>query len=163
MASARQPQRFVHTLSEAQVEALLAAPDVATALGLRERTMLELMYPLFQGYDSVAVNADFDKFGIDSVDVQLHYDKSNPPTVAAFHFTKPDDVGHFVSDTVNGDLHYTYSFTVNYKDESQAYQSPVTTTEDAQITINVGQLGILWVNMLIGSVDFAKTPPNREF
>jgi hypothetical protein len=107
---------------------------------------------------SVAVNADFDKFGIDSVDVQLHYDKSNPPTVAAFHFTKPDDVGHFVSDTLNGDLHYTYSFTANYKDESQAYQSPVITTEDAQITINVGQLGILWVNMLIGSVDFTKTP-----
>ena len=44
MASAKQPQRFVHTLSEAQVEALLAAPDVNTPLGLRERTMLELMY-----------------------------------------------------------------------------------------------------------------------
>ncbi|HEV7815714.1 MAG TPA: site-specific tyrosine recombinase XerD [Janthinobacterium sp.] len=44
LASARQPARFVHTLSEAQVEALLAAPDVNTPLGLRERTMLELMY-----------------------------------------------------------------------------------------------------------------------
>jgi integrase/recombinase XerD len=44
MASARQPARFVNTLTEAQVEALLAAPDVATPLGLRERTMLELMY-----------------------------------------------------------------------------------------------------------------------
>ncbi len=44
LVSARQPLRFVHTLSEAQVEALLAAPDVSTALGLRERTMLELMY-----------------------------------------------------------------------------------------------------------------------
>ena len=44
LASARQPTRFVHTLSEAQVEALLAAPDVRTPLGLRERTMLELMY-----------------------------------------------------------------------------------------------------------------------
>jgi integrase/recombinase XerD len=44
MASAKQPARFVHTLSEAQVEALLNAPDVSTALGLRERTMLELMY-----------------------------------------------------------------------------------------------------------------------
>jgi integrase/recombinase XerD len=44
MATARQPTRFVHTLSESQVEALLAAPDVATPLGLRERTMLELMY-----------------------------------------------------------------------------------------------------------------------
>ncbi|WP_296944366.1 site-specific tyrosine recombinase XerD [uncultured Massilia sp.] len=44
LPSARQPQRFVHTLGEAQVEALLAAPDVATPLGLRERAMLELMY-----------------------------------------------------------------------------------------------------------------------
>jgi integrase/recombinase XerD len=44
MASAKQPTRFVHTLTEAQVEALLGAPDVATPLGLRERTMLELMY-----------------------------------------------------------------------------------------------------------------------
>jgi integrase/recombinase XerD len=44
MRSAKQPSRFPHTLSEAQVEALLAAPDVSTPLGLRERTMLELMY-----------------------------------------------------------------------------------------------------------------------
>ncbi|MEN3274692.1 MAG: integrase/recombinase XerD [Massilia sp.] len=44
MATARQPTRFVHTLTEDQVEALLAAPDVSTPLGLRERTMLELMY-----------------------------------------------------------------------------------------------------------------------
>ena len=44
MASARQPTRFVHTLTESQVESLLAAPDVGTPLGLRERTMLELMY-----------------------------------------------------------------------------------------------------------------------
>ena len=44
MASAKQPLRFVHTLNEAQVEALLNAPDVGTPLGLRERTMLELMY-----------------------------------------------------------------------------------------------------------------------
>jgi integrase/recombinase XerD len=44
MASAKQPHRFVHTLTEQQVEALLGAPDVNTPLGLRERTMLELMY-----------------------------------------------------------------------------------------------------------------------
>jgi integrase/recombinase XerD len=44
MKSAKQPPRFPKTLSEAQVEALLAAPEVATPLGLRDRTMLELMY-----------------------------------------------------------------------------------------------------------------------
>jgi len=44
MKSAKQPPRFPKTLSEAQVEALLAAPDVNAPLGLRDRTMLELMY-----------------------------------------------------------------------------------------------------------------------
>ena len=41
---ARTPVRVPKTLSEAQVEALLAAPDTSTALGLRDRAMLELMY-----------------------------------------------------------------------------------------------------------------------
>ncbi len=44
LQSARQPMRVPKTLSEAQVEALLGAPDAATALGLRDRTMIELMY-----------------------------------------------------------------------------------------------------------------------
>lgn len=44
LGSARQPQRVPKTLSEAQVEALLGAPDVATPLGLRDRCMLELIY-----------------------------------------------------------------------------------------------------------------------
>jgi len=37
-------QRFPKTLSEAQVEALLAAPDVDTPQGLRDRCMLEVIY-----------------------------------------------------------------------------------------------------------------------
>ena len=41
---AKQIPRSPKTLSEAQVEALLSAPDVSTPLGLRDRTMLELMY-----------------------------------------------------------------------------------------------------------------------
>jgi integrase/recombinase XerD len=44
LQSARQPLRVPKTLSEAQVEALLGAPDVETPLGLRDRAMLELMY-----------------------------------------------------------------------------------------------------------------------
>ncbi len=37
-------QRFPKTLSEADVEALLAAPDANTPLGMRDRTMLEVLY-----------------------------------------------------------------------------------------------------------------------
>ena len=44
LASPRQPARLPGTLSEAQVEALLAAPDTSEALGLRDRAMLELLY-----------------------------------------------------------------------------------------------------------------------
>ena len=44
MLSAKQPLRVPKTLSEAEVEAMLAAPLVDTPLGLRDRAMLELIY-----------------------------------------------------------------------------------------------------------------------
>ena len=120
---------------------------------------VDLNDPFFaQINTSVAVNADFDKFGIDSVDVQLKYDKINPATIAAFHFKKPDDIGHFVSDTANGNMKYTYSFSVNYKDQSKAYQAPVTETDQGHITVNANDLGILYVDLMVGSIDFTKTP-----
>ena len=44
LQSAKQAPRVPKTLTEAQVEALLAAPDTSSALGVRDRTMLELLY-----------------------------------------------------------------------------------------------------------------------
>ncbi len=44
LSTAKRSQRFPKTLSEAQVDALLDAPDAGTPLGLRDRAMLELMY-----------------------------------------------------------------------------------------------------------------------
>jgi len=40
----KRPPRFPKSLTEADVEALLAAPDVATPAGLRDRAMLEMLY-----------------------------------------------------------------------------------------------------------------------
>ena len=44
LLSAKQAMRLPKTLSEAQVEALLQAPDTEAPLGLRDRAMLELLY-----------------------------------------------------------------------------------------------------------------------
>lgn len=44
LRSAKQANRLPKTLSEHQVEQLLLAPDENTPLGLRDRTMLELLY-----------------------------------------------------------------------------------------------------------------------
>ena len=44
LESPRLARRLPGVLSETQVDELLAAPDVSTALGLRDRAMLELLY-----------------------------------------------------------------------------------------------------------------------
>ena len=44
LQAAKQALRVPKTMTESQVEALLDAPDTETPLGLRDRTMLELMY-----------------------------------------------------------------------------------------------------------------------
>ena len=44
MRAPKLPRRLPKNLTEAQVEALLAAPDPETTLGLRDRAMLETLY-----------------------------------------------------------------------------------------------------------------------
>jgi hypothetical protein len=107
---------------------------------------------------SIAINADFERYGIDSVDVHCEYTKINPPTIKDFHFKKPDDIGKFDSDTKNGDMNWGYSFSVNYKDQSLPYQAGLVPTNKGHITINANDLGIVCVELKIGNVDFAKTP-----
>ncbi|MBV9577560.1 MAG: hypothetical protein JO057_03100 [Chloroflexi bacterium] len=115
--------------------------------------------PFFaQVHSSVSVNADFAKFRVQSVDVNLIYDQSNPPTTGGFHFIKPDDIYKFDSDTVNGDLSYKYSVNVNYMDQSAPYKVPPQSTTAQVLTVDVGSMGMLYMNMTVTNVDFTRSP-----
>ena len=59
IAAPRLPRHLPETLSEAEVEALLRAPDVTTPLGLRDRAMLEVLYATgLRVSELVALRAD---------------------------------------------------------------------------------------------------------
>jgi hypothetical protein len=104
------------------------------------------------------VNADFAKFQIQSVDVTAQYNKINPPTIAGMHFTKPDDVLKFDSNTNNGNMEYSYQVSVNYLDQSAPYVSPPYTTKNPVVTMDVGTMGVLYVNLTVSNVDFKAIP-----
>lgn len=115
--------------------------------------------PFFaQIHATFQVDCDFAKFLIQSVDLSVTYTKSNPNTVGGFHFTKPDDVYKFDSDTVNGDMTYQYQFNVNYQDQSAPFTSKPVTTNASVVTLDVGSMGMLYVNMTVSNVDFTKSP-----
>jgi hypothetical protein len=118
--------------------------------------------PFFaQLHATVSVDADFAKFQIDSVDVNMIYDQLNPPTVGGYHFVAADagtTPYKFDSDTKNGNMTYKYTVTVNYQDQSAAYVAPQQSTTDLINTIDVGSMGMLYVNMTLYGIDFTKTP-----
>ena len=58
------------TLSEAQVEALLAAPDMTTPLGIRDRTILEVMYATGLRVSEL-VNLTFEQLNLSAGMVQV--------------------------------------------------------------------------------------------
>ena len=111
--------------------------------------------PFFaQIHATLMCNADFQKFNIVSVDANCQYVKSNPPTVSGLTFKTPNDVLKFDSDTTGGDMHYQYQFNVNYADQSKPYVSPIYTTQNQVTTLDVGTMGVLYVNLTVSNVDW---------
>jgi hypothetical protein len=111
--------------------------------------------PFFsQIHATILCNADFAKFSIASVDANCTYAKSTPATVAGLTFKTPNDVLKFDSDTTGGDMHYQYQFNVNYVDQNQPYKSPAYTTQDQVVTLDVGTMGVLYVNLTVSNVDW---------
>ncbi|HEY6326655.1 MAG TPA: hypothetical protein VIW73_09125 [Candidatus Cybelea sp.] len=107
-----------------------------------------------QIHATMICNADFQKFNIVSVDANCQYTKSTPNTITGLTFKGPNDVLKFDSDTVSGDMTYQYQFNVNYADQSKPYVSPVYTTQNQVTTLDVGTMGVLYVNINVSNVDW---------
>jgi hypothetical protein len=105
---------------------------------------------------NVTVNADFQALPIQSVDVHLDYHQGGTHKVGDFHLKGPDDAGKFSSFIENNVWKYKYSYIVNYKGESRTYQSPEIETERTALTIDVGDLGLLAVDVAVGDINWSQ-------
>lgn len=105
---------------------------------------------------TVRVNADFSKLPIFNVVAKVSYPFGPASPVKSLSFEKPDDVGRFRASMVDGNRKYKFSYQVNYKGDSRAFQSKELTADDTQLTINVDDLGILVVDVAAGDINFTQ-------
>ena len=101
-------------------------------------------------------NANFEKLPLDSVEVKIEYKEGTEYRVKEFNLMKSDDVGKFETYIANNSYKYKYSYQVNYKNESERFQSPVIESDEENLTINVGDTGILLVDIELGDLNFTQ-------
>lgn len=100
------------------------------------------------------VNADFADLPLASVIVQVSYKgATGDGRSETYTFRKPEDQERFEAFLDGGDGEFTYSYTVNYKGESNVYKSPQLKAK-SDVSINVGDLGIWKVDIDVGDINF---------
>lgn len=118
-------------------------------------TTVDLDDPFFRVMTvNTRVNADFEKLPLHSVEVKIEYDKTGDKKVSEFALTGPNELGTFTSFVGNNDRRYTYTYQVNYKGEAQAFVSEPKVSNDPSLIINVGDIGILDVEIKPGDLSF---------
>lgn len=101
------------------------------------------------------VNADFAALKLYSVDVALEYDSSDGLAKAGGKVTAPDQVVALDA-YLGAGAAYRYSYKVNYKGESRSLDVGPLETTAPFLTINVGDLGFLAVDVKPGDIDFTQ-------
>lgn len=121
---------------------------------------VDLNHPFFKQINTtVKVNAPFDKLPLHSVEVKLTY-KGEPMDVIGsdvngeFQFSDSESSARFASFIKDNDFKYNYSYQINYKGSAKTYQSEVFETDESVLTINVDDVGVLFVELLAGDLDF---------
>ncbi|MBY5974194.1 hypothetical protein KUV28_17690 [Ferrimonas balearica] len=111
---------------------------------------------------NVMVNADFEELPLHSVEVKLTYKGRPMPNLAPGEpegetvMTDPTALGKFAAFIENDSYDYDYSYQINYKNENRIYQSDTITTDEGNLTIGVGDLGILDVQIGVGDINWSE-------
>lgn len=103
---------------------------------------------------NVRANADFESLPLDSIEVKMEYKQGSEHAIRESSLRKPDDVDKFTTFIANDSYKYTYSYQVNYKNSSQRFESKPVETDERFLTINVGDTGILLVEVAPGDINF---------
>ena len=101
-------------------------------------------------------NADFEALPLDSVEVKIEYKQGPEHSVQEYSLRSADDVGKFATFIANNSYKYEYSYQVNYENSSQRYESPPTESDEPVLTVNVGDTGILIVDVAPGDLNFTQ-------
>lgn len=109
---------------------------------------------------NVSANADFTALPIHSVEVKLLYNGRPMPNMAPGEpegevvLRNPDTIGKFGAFVDGNNWSYDYSYQINYKGQSRIYQSEVVHTDEGNLTIGVGDTGILNVEIAAGDLNW---------
>lgn len=118
-------------------------------------SVVDLNDPFFRTMKvTMRVNADFDKLPLHSVELKVEYDTPGQNIVVEPVFTNATSTESMEAFVANNDRHYTYSYQVNYKGESRPFVSEEKTSNDPSLVVNVGDLGILHLDIAPGDLNF---------
>jgi hypothetical protein len=103
-----------------------------------------------------SVNADMKALPIHSVDVTLKYDSSDGEKVVSKGVKSADDVVALDAYLKGDNRTYQYMYKVNYVGADRAMTYDWQNSDSPFITINVGDLGYLSVDVTAGDIDFTQ-------
>ncbi|MER3476420.1 MAG: hypothetical protein C4287_07520 [Leptolyngbya sp. ERB_1_2] len=120
-------------------------------------TTIDLDDPFFKTLEvPTRVNANFKDLPLDSVEVHLDYNEGSVHQIQEFSFNSPYKLEKFKSFVENGKWTYKYWYQVNYANQNRAYKSEEITTDEKFLTINVGETGILAIDILPGDLNWSQ-------
>jgi hypothetical protein len=101
-------------------------------------------------------NADFETLPLDSVEVKIEYEQGPEHSVQEYSLRSANDVGKFATFIANNSYTYEYSYQVNYENSNRRYETQPINTDETFLTINVGDTGILMVDVAPGDLNFTQ-------